>query len=417
VRSAVVAVGDELLLGDVVNGNAAWLGAELAAVGAPVVHSVAVGDDVHRIATAVRRALDEADLVVVTGGLGPTHDDVTREALAEVAGVALERPPALEDRLRERFASYGQVGHGRALPEAVLRQADVPHGATPLDNPVGTAPGLRLELGQRLLFALPGPPHELAAVMQGEVLREVAARSARVVRTRTLHCAGLGESAVAERVEQAGPVPDGVTLAYLAAGGLVRVRWTVAAPDEAQADQVLVPVVARAAEVLGEAVFGRDADTLAGVVVSRLTAAGATVAVAESLTAGLVGAALTDVPGSSAAFRGGVQVYATDLKAALAGVPPELLAEHGAVCEATARAMAAGVRERLGATYGLALTGVAGPQEQEGQPPGTVHLAVAGPDGVQARSLRLPGDRARVRLLAVNAALDLLRRALPPAEG
>ncbi|MCY7364448.1 MAG: damage-inducible protein CinA, partial [Frankiaceae bacterium] len=219
-RAAVVAVGDELLLGDIVNGNAAWLGAHLAAVGAPVVHSAMVGDDVDRIVTAVRRALEDADVVVLTGGLGPTVDDLTRDAVAAVAGVPLDRDTALEASLVARFRAYGYT----ALPAAVLRQADVPRGARALDNPVGSAPGLRVELGEQLLFALPGPPHELAAVMGDGILDELAARSGAVVVTRTLHCAGLGESAVAELVEAAVDVPDGVALAYLAGGAVVRVR-------------------------------------------------------------------------------------------------------------------------------------------------------------------------------------------------
>ena len=405
-RAAVVAVGDELLLGDIVNGNAAWLGAELAAVGAPVVHSSMVGDTVERIVTAVRRALEDADVVVLTGGLGPTTDDLTREAVAAVAGAPLVRQPALEAELRAKFAAYGVD-----MPDAVLKQADVPQGALVLDNPVGTAPGLQLEVGGRLLLAMPGPPHELAAVFAG-VRTGLAARSGAVSLTRTLHCAGLGESAVAEVVDRTITVPAGVDLAYLAGGAVVRVRLTTVAATTAQADAVLAPLVEPLAAALGDAVFGRDDDSIARVVVARLTAAGATVAVAESLTAGLVGAALTEVAGSSAVFRGGLQVYATDLKASLAGVPQALLDEHGAVSARTAEALAEGVRARLGATYGLALTGVAGPDPQEGHPPGTLHVAVAGPDRTVSRSFRLPGERARVRLLAVTAGLDLLRRQL-----
>ena len=413
-RAAVVAVGDELLLGDIVNGNAAWLGAELAAVGVPVVHSSMVGDDLDRIVAAVRRAREDADVVLLTGGLGPTADDLTRDAVAAVAGVPLERWPEIEERLRDRFRAYSFD-----MPEAVLRQADVPRGATPLDNPAGTAPGLRLELDGTLLLALPGPPNELAAVMRAGVLADLATRSGRVVLTRTLHCAGLGESAVAERVEAAVTVPEGVALAYLAGGAVVRVRFTTSAASVPAADEVLAPLVQAAAAALGPAVFGRDDDSLAGVVLAGLRATGATVAVAESLTAGLLGAALTELPGSSDAFRGGVQVYATDLKATLAGVPEAVLAEHGAVSAATAEALATGVRDRLGASHGLALTGVAGPDRQEGHPVGTVFAAVADADGVTSRLVRLPGDRSRVRLLAVTVALDLLRRRLsgaPPAS-
>lgn len=367
-----------------------------------------VGDDVERIAAAVRRALEDAEVVLVTGGLGPTSDDVTREAVAAVAGVPLERRPELEQRLRELFAAFGYD-----MPEAVLQQADVPRGAQPLDNPVGSAPGLRVPVGDRLVFVLPGPPHEMAAVAEGGVLAEVARLSGTVALTRTLHCAGAGESSVADVVERALTVPDGVDLAYLSGGGAVRVRLTTVAPDEERARAVLDPLVARLEQALGDTVFGRDGDSLPAVVLRRLVAAGATVAVAESLTGGLLGAALSELPGSSAAFRGGLQVYATDLKAALAGVPQEVLDAHGAVSEQTAAALAAGARTRLGATYGLGVTGVAGPDEQEGKPVGTVHLAVSGPDGEQVRSLRLPGDRQRVRLLAVTTALDLLRRQLP----
>ncbi len=404
----MVAVGDELLLGDVVNGNAAWLGAELALVGAPVTHSSMVGDDAERIATAVRAGLDAADVVVLTGGLGPTTDDVTRDAVALVAGTRLERSAALEQGLREKFRAYGLQ-----MPEAVLRQADVPAGVRPLDNPVGTAPGLRLEVGEQLVFALPGPPHELAAVARGSVLEELRARSGTVVLTRTLHCAGRGESEVAELVAATIEVPAGVDLAYLAGGAVVRVRLTTSAGTEVEAGRVLAPLVASLSAALGDTVFGRDLDTLPGVVLRRLLAAQATVAVAESLTGGLLGAALTDLPGSSTAFRGGLLVYATDLKASLAGVPEVVLAEHGAVSEQTAAALASGARDRLGATYGLGVTGVAGPDEQEGKPVGTVHVAVAGPGWVKTVSRRLPGDRGRIRLLAVTVALDLLRRQLP----
>jgi len=396
--AAVVAIGDELLLGDTLNGNAAWLGGQLAAVGAQVVASTMVGDDLDRLAVVLRRALEDADVVVTTGGLGPTSDDVTRDAVAAAAGVGIDRDPGLEGMLRERFASYGMV-----MPVHVLRQADVPHGATVLLNPAGTAPGLRLEVGGRLLYALPGPPHEMRAVAAA-VLPDVAARSGTVLRTRTVRTAGLGESAVAEVVEATVTVPAGVTLAYLAGGGITRVRFTGTDED------VLLSLADQVAAALGDAVWGRDDERLDQAVHRRLAAEGATVAVAESLTGGLIGAELSRMPGSSATFRGSAVVYATDLKETLAGVPGPLLSTAGAVSPETAAALASGARERLGATYGVGATGVAGPDEQEGQPIGTVHVAVSGPHVAVVRSLRLPGDRDRVRALAVTAALDLLRR-------
>jgi nicotinamide-nucleotide amidase len=401
--AAVVAVGDELLLGDTVNTNAAWLGGQLAAAGVQVVSSAMVGDDLPRMEVALRRALEDADVVLVTGGLGPTSDDITREAVAAVAGVELVRDPALVQELEDRFAAYGYP-----MPAQVLQQADVPVGGRALHNPVGSAPGLRVEVGDRLVFALPGPPHELQAV-GAVVLDELRARSGETLRTRTVHTAGIGEPGVAELVEGAIQVPAGVALAYLAGGGTVRVRFTGAD------DVVLRTLADQVAELLAEHVWGRDGDRLDEVVHRELAARGATVAVAESLTGGLIGAALSRMPGSSATFRGSAVVYATDLKETLAGVPGPLLESFGAVSAETAGALAAGARERLGATYGVGATGVAGPTEQEGQPVGTVHLAVSGPGGAAVRSLRLPGDRERVRLLAVTAALELLRRQLVSA--
>lgn len=398
--AAVVAVGDELLLGDVVNTNASWLGDQLRAVGVRVVHSAMVGDDVDRMVVALRRALDDADVVLVTGGLGPTTDDVTREGVAAVAGVALVRRPELERELAARFASYSLP-----MPVEVLRQADVPEGADVLPNPAGSAPGLRLPVGDRVVYALPGPPHELRAVA-APVLAELRERSGSLLITRTLHCSGAGESSVAELVQGAVEVPDGVALSYLASGGVVRVRFT------GTTQAVLAPAVEAAAAALGELVWGRDDDTLPGVVSALLLARGATVGVAESLTGGLLAAALTALPGSSSVVRGGLVPYATDLKQSLAGVPGPLLSAHGAVSQETAAALAAGARERCGADYGLATTGVAGPSEQEGQPVGTVFVAVAGPGGGEVRALQLPGDRDRVRAITVTLALDLLRRHL-----
>jgi nicotinamide-nucleotide amidase len=401
VKGAVLAVGTELLLGDVINSNAAWLGGRLAAAGVEVVASAAVGDDLQRLVAEIRRHLDEADVLVLSGGLGPTVDDLTRDAVALACQAPLERQPALEDRLRAVFAPYQAT-----MPDAVLRQADVPRGAQVLDNPAGTAPGLWLEQGGKLVIALPGPPHELRAASV-TVWPRLARRSGVVVTTRQVLSIGVGESTVASRVEPLLSLPEGVALSYLAGGAVVRVRFTTAG-DPA----VLEPLVAAVAAELGDAVWGYDADTLDGVVHALLGQAGQTVAVAESLTGGLLGAALSKRPGSSETFRGALVVYATDLKQTLAGVPGPLLEAEGAVSERTAAALAEGARDRLGADWGVGVTGVAGPTEQEGKPVGTVHVAVAGPATTQVRTLQLRGDRERVRALAVTGALDLLRRQL-----
>ena len=400
-RGAVLAVGTELLLGDVINSNAAWLGKQLAAAGIEVVASAAVGDNHSVLTEAIHDHLERADVLVLCGGLGPTVDDLTREAIAAASGRELQRQPHLEDQLRAKFAGYGIE-----LPTAVLTQADVPRGAEVLDNPAGTAPGLWLQLGEQVLIALPGPPHELQATA-APVWPRLALLSGTTVTTRQVLVAGIGESSVAERLEAEIALPAGVSRSYLAGGSIVRVRFTTAGDPS-----LLEPLVAAADRILGDSVWGHDDQTLPGVVHDLLVAGGQTVAVAESLTGGLLGAALTARPGSSASYRGGVVVYATDLKRSLAGVPEQVLAEHGAVSEQTAGAMAAGVRERLGADWGLAVTGVAGPDQQEGKPVGTVFVGVAGPMGQDVKQLRVPGDRERVRTITVTLALDQLRRHL-----
>jgi nicotinamide-nucleotide amidase len=399
VKGAVLAVGSELLLGDVINSNAAWLGKQLAASGIEVIASEALADDVGRLDTAIRRHLLEADVLILSGGLGPTVDDLTRDAVALACDAPLDRRPELEEQLRAKFAAYGI-----AMPDAVLQQADVPRGADVLDNPVGTAPGLWLARDGKVVVALPGPPHELRAASE-TVWPRLAQLSGQVVTTRQVLLAGIGESQVAERVEAVVPLPEGVSLSYLAGGAVVRVRFTTAGDPE-----VLEPLIAAVDLALGDHVWGHDDDTLDAVVHALLGTQ--TVAVAESLTGGMLGAALSQMPGSSATFRGSAVVYATDLKASLAGVPTATLESFGAVSSETARALAEGVRDRLGSDWGLAVTGVAGPSEQEGKPVGTVFLAVAGPSRTEVREARLPGDRDRVRLLTVTSALDLLRREL-----
>ena len=407
-RVAVVAVGDELLLGDVINGNLAWLGRTLADGGTPVVRGYEVGDDVAAMVVVLRAALTDADAVVVTGGLGPTSDDRTRAALAELAGVELRRDPALVEVIGAWFTDAG-----RQAPDNVWVQADVPVGARPIDNPSGTAPGLAMEIEGRLVYAVPGVPAELYALVTGTVLPELRARAGQpaALVTRQLRVAVVGESAVAATLApvEAG-LADGVTLAYLASPGEVRVRFSgtdVAALD-ATAEQ--------AASLLGADVSGRDGETLPMTVLRLLTEDGLTVAVAESLTGGGLASALVDVPGASAAFRGGVVAYATELKTSLLGVDAGLLARGGAVQPEVAVAMAEGVRSRLGATYGVGTTGVAGPDPQDGAGPGVVHVAVAGPQGLRTLALDLRGGRERVRRVAVVHALDLLRRVLLDAR-
>ncbi|REE99236.1 CinA family nicotinamide mononucleotide deamidase-related protein [Thermomonospora umbrina] len=410
-RVELVTVGDELLLGDTVNGNAAWLGQRLAEAGATVTRSVVVGDEKDVIIEAVTTALQRADAVITTGGLGGTYDDLTRDALAEAAGVALIRDPELEARLRERVAAADQV-----LAEMALRMTEVPEGARILPNPAGSAPGLRVELPAGVVYALPGVPREMRAITIDSVLPELGAGPADVLTVRrTLRTAGLWETVLAARLAPVEAM-EGVRLAYLPEPAEVKVRITATGPD---ADALLARADKLTRELLGTAVYGEGDEGLDRVVHRLLAERSATVAAAESLTGGLIGAELTAMPGSSATYVGGVVVYATRLKHELLGVPEGLLAEHGAVHPDVAAAMAEGVRDRLGASYGVAVTGVAGPEAQDGHPVGTVYVAVAGPQGqpfVTSPSLPVPRSggeaRAPIRRMTVVHALDLLRRVL-----
>jgi nicotinamide-nucleotide amidase len=407
-RVELITIGDELLIGDTINGNAAWLGQRLAENDVDLTRSVVVGDDVDVIGEAVTSALGRADAVITTGGLGPTYDDVTREALAKVAGVAIVRDEAAAARIRARVAE-----RGIPLRPMALRMAELPAGAAPLPNSMGTALPFRVRIDGGQVYALPGVPIEVRATFTEGVLPELTARRGGGTLRRTLRTAVAWESAIATRLAPVEAL-DHVRLAYLPGSGEVRVRVTATGPDAATRLALAEEMIR---DLLGSAVYGAEDETLDRVVHRLLAERSATVAVAESLTGGMIGARLTDMPGSSATFAGGIIAYATDLKAGLLGVPEDLLARHGAVHADVAAAMARGVRDRVGATYGLAVTGVAGPEPQDGHPVGTVHLCVAGPGielSIQSVRLPLPADTAQVRApareITVVYALDLLRR-------
>jgi nicotinamide-nucleotide amidase len=401
-------VGTELLLGQIIDTNSAWIAERLAAAGMDSHFQTRVGDNSQRIESVLRAALARSDAVIVCGGLGPTQDDITRDVIARVMGVPLHRDPALVERIRGRFAS-----RGRPMPENNLRQADVPAGASPIAQMPGTAPGLICPVGDQVLYAVPGVPLEMRDMIEGSVLPDLRQRAGlpSVIASRTLRTWGQSESALAEllgpRIEEL----DGAgnpTLAFLASGieGL-KVRITARAADEAAARVILDLEESRLRELLGEIVFGIDSDTMESVVLELLRRRGLSLAVAESLTGGLMGARLTEVPGASEVFRGAIVAYASDLKYDLLGVPP------GPVVRAeAAEAMAAGVCRALGADVGLATTGVAGPTEQEGQAVGTVFVALCMNGQVESRRLQLPGARAWIRQFSVISLLDHLRRRL-----
>jgi nicotinamide-nucleotide amidase len=408
-RVEILAVGTELLLGQIANTNARWMSESLAAIGADVLHHQAVGDNLERIVEAMRLSAGRADVVIVTGGLGPTQDDITRDALAVVMGASMVRHPELEELLRDRFRSFGR----RDMPESNLRQADVPEGARYLTPSRGTAPGLVVDLpGAARVYAVPGVPEEMVEMMEGTILPELAAEGAAVVRSRVLRCAGIGESALAERVDDLFSGSVNPSIAFLASSGEVKVRITAKAPTAAAAERLIEPVAEEVRRRIGDDVFTTDDETLEAAVVRLLSDAGTTLSCAESITGGGVGARITSVAGASEMFVGSAVVYRNEAKTAVLGVSMETLEGPGPVSEECAREMAAGARRVFGSDLGLSLTGVAGPESHGGAPPGVIWIALDGNEVTHARGFRVPGERDRVRRWAEQAALDLVRRHL-----
>lgn len=417
-RVDVVAIGTELLLGQIVDTNSSWIGEQLASVGIDSLYQAKVGDNHDRMVEVISGALEHADAVICCGGLGPTQDDITRQALATLMGVELVLDDDRAERIRSMFGSLG-----RDMPASNILQAYRPHGAEFLAEQPGTAPGLRCPVTvdgrEKLVFAVPGVPWEMKEMVSGSVLPELRRLSGdtSVIASRVLRTWGLSEAAVGEalaaRIEELDRT-RAATIAFLASGieGL-KVRITAKAQSASAAEELLVAEEANCRAVLGDLVFGVDDDTMESVVLAMLDASGHTLAVAESLTGGLLASRLVDVPGASAVFRGGVVSYASDVKFDVLGVP-----EGPVISEDCARAMATGVRSLLGASVGLGVTGVAGPDEQEGHPPGTVCMAVDIGGVVTAQTVRLPGRRRQVREFACITLLSILRRELlAMAEG
>ena len=412
-RCEVVAVGTELLLGQIVDSNSAWIGERLAQAGIDSHFQTKVGDNLDRIVVALATALDRSDAVICCGGLGPTQDDITREAIARMLGVPLECDEKMVATIEAIFA-----GRNRPFPPSNVRQADRPAGATFLSQTLGTAPGLRCPVGDgpgaKVLYAVPGVPDEMRDMVERSVIPDLQARSGTpaTIRSRTLRTWGLAESALAEllgpRLEALDGDPHGPTIAFLASGiEGTKVRMTVKAPTDEVAVAALDAEEHLLRGILGDLVFGVDDQTMESVVGQLLRRRRWSLALAESMTGGLVSSRIVDTPEASTWFKGGVVAYATEVKFGVLGVRPGPV-----VCEGCAVQMAEGVRRLLGTDVGLSVTGVAGPDRQEDQPVGTAWLGVALPSGADAVHVRLPGNRLRIRQLATISLLDLLRRRL-----
>ncbi len=403
----ILSTGDELLTGQVVDTNSTWLMDRLWDLGVMVRRKTLVGDDRADLRAAIESCAARADLVIMSGGMGPTEDDLTSACVAEVLGVPLElHPPSLE-AIRERFRALG-----RPMTANNEKQALFPRGAEVLPNRFGTAPGFAARVGRALLVCLPGVPAEFRGLCDEAVLPRVAALLDGRQAARVVKLLGVGESAADHRMRPLMDAPEhrGVRFGFRAHFPEVHVKWAIAGPD-AEAHAAALEVEVR--RIFGDAVWGAGKEELPALVVAALAARGARVALAESCTGGLVAALLTGVPGASAVLDLGVVAYADRVKAALLGVDERLLAAHGAVSAPVARAMAEGARRLGGATFGLGVTGIAGPGGGTPEKPvGTVHLALAGPGGGAERALQLRGDRERIRRASAFEALDLLRLAL-----
>ncbi|HEV3419281.1 MAG TPA: competence/damage-inducible protein A [Candidatus Acidoferrum sp.] len=405
-KAEIIAVGSELLTPDRVDTNSLFLTEELNKLGIEVLRKTIVGDNRELLAEAFHDALNRVPVVIASGGLGPTEDDLTRETVAELLGRRLQRNDEVVRAIEARFRSFK-----RDMPAVNLRQAMVPEGAEVLENPRGTAPGLWIEDKGRMVALLPGPPRELKPLFLEQVLPRLRRRVSGVrMFHRELHVTGLGESHVEERIHPIYTRYPHVNTTILAAPGEVQIHLRTWTEDATQAETTLDEIVRSFELALGDRIFAHKDVTLEDVVAELLTTNRATISTAESCTGGLLAERLTRIPGSSTYFLGGVVSYSNERKTVWTEVPAELIASKGAVSAEVAIALAEGIRRSVGSTFGVGITGIAGPGGgSEEKPVGTVHIALATPTGTKERLVHLPGDREMIRFHASQLALDMVR--------
>jgi len=406
VKAEILSIGTELLRGEVDDTNATYLAAQLSLAGIEVCWVTVVDDDLEKLTEAFQRAIARSDIVLATGGLGPTADDLTREAIARVMGEEPQICEALEQQLRSLFQSIGW-----AMPSHNLKQATLIPSAQPIPNPRGTAPGWWVEKEGKTIVAMPGPPREMQPMWQNEVMPRLCQRTQEtVILSRTLKTFGLSEAAVDEMV---GPVflLSNPGLGIYAKTDGIHLRLVARAGSREEAERFIKDAEDKLRHILTGYIWGTDDDTLENVVAKLLIDKGLTVATMESCTGGLLATTLTDVPGSSACFKGGFVPYSNEAKIAL-GVDADLIQRHGAVSAQVAEAMAQAARQQLRADIGIGSTGVAGPDALEGKPPGLVYIAVADSQGVESVKANYPPGRIEVKRRATTHALFLLRQRL-----
>ncbi|MCL2579371.1 MAG: competence/damage-inducible protein A [Oscillospiraceae bacterium] len=411
-NAEILCVGTELLLGDIVNTNAAYLSRELAALGIGCYYQSVVGDNAQRLRESVSLAFSRADMVITTGGLGPTYDDITKEVVAEYFGLEMELHQPSLDHIHDIFTKIG-----RPCTKNNEKQAYLPKGATVLDNERGTAPGIAIEAGGKVAVMLPGPPSEMKAMFEGKVKPFLQAKTDRVLRSHTIHLFGVGESSVESQLHDAMVERTNPTIAPYAKMGEVQLRVTASAKDEAEAETLIQPVIDEITALFPDNVYGVDVENLQTALARRLFEKEMTIAIAESCTGGMIAARLTEIPGISKSLAGGVVSYSDESKMKLLGVSEDTLSAHGAVSPETALEMAKGVKEKLGVQVGLSVTGIAGPDGGTPEKPvGLCYIACVGSWGEEVSEMRLSrgmrDEREFIRnytcLNAMNMALKLI---------
>jgi len=406
VKAELIFTGSELLLGHILNTHAQYLGMRLARMGIEVVLHTTAGDYRERLEQVFRQSLERSDLLITTGGLGPTTDDLTKEIFAEVLGLPMVLDENLLVKMKEKYFQLGL-----AMPKSVIKQAYLPEGSTILPNRRGTAPGVLIEKGNKIVVMLPGPPGELKAMFEESVVPFLSGKvqGKTFMRYKVLKLTGVSESAVQEQVKELGGQGN-PGIAYMVKPGEIQVRISARAGNFKKAEKMVDELAEKVRERLEECIFGYDDEVLEEDVGKLLTNAGCTIGVAESCTGGLITARLTEIPGSSEYLKGGVVAYSNEIKNKLLGVSCDILKQYGAVSKQTATAMAEGIKKTVGSTIGLAVTGIAGPGgESPGKPRGLVYISLSDSKMTLNKKYRFPGNRTAVRLGAVNAALNMVK--------
>ncbi len=405
-KAELIAIGTEILLGTTINSNAAMISALLSEMGIDVYWESVVGDNMERVAEAVRRAAERADIIITTGGLGPTCDDITKEAVAAAFGVGLEENREEKEWLIELFRARGSE-----LTENNYSQIMLPEGSKPIRNSRGTAPGCRFEKDGKIVLMLPGPPHELEAMLNESVRGILMNLSGGIIVSHKVNLFGISESLMESKLRDYMKGLNNPTLAPYAAKGECTLRVTAKAESAEEAEKMMEPVIDRVKKTFGNFIYGMDYDGLEQMVIEQLIEKKLTLACAESCTGGLLSKRLSDIPGASKAFLGSVISYTNEVKNKLLGIPNNLIEEKGAVSEEVAAFMAINVRELIGSSFGIGITGLAGPEGDGINPIGLVYIALSTRDSLYVRKVHVKArNRGAVRLYAGSHALDMIRR-------